>query len=487
MAYPLIFDSDAVTFTTQGNGALSDAISCVVEENLNGSYELEMKYPANGLHAEYIIPNNLIVCQANLNSLRQAFRIYDVTQEINGIATIRARHISYDLNGYPAEPFTANTLASAVSGLLSSVSSIIDNNPFSITADFASSASFSVDVPSPVRSWFGGREGSLIDVYGGEWEYDNFDCYLRQKRGEDNNVRVQYGKNLTKYSKKINSESLCSHICAFWQDTETGTLVKSSYVPTGITEISRVKYIDVSADYLEAPTAADLTTFAQGKISEYNALALNVAAAVIPMNDIQDLIELGDTVHVYYGDDIFTTRCVTVVWNVLKEVYDSISVGALKTSLAATINNSVGQDGYTTKKDVASMIQKASAVKVVEKGTSNGWTYKKYTDGTYEALKSITVSATATSTAWGSLYRTAGFRFGDLPSLDNGQGFSINVSYLVDTSITNITAAGWPVCFYSPGASSDPCETGVWVIVTVSSSNSMKGTLTAQIHGKWTS
>lgn len=477
MAFPLIFDSTETKYTSQGNGALSDAISCVVEENLNGSYELEMKYPANGLHAEYIIPNNLIVCQANLNSFRQAFRIYDVTQEINGIATIRARHISYDLNGYPVEPFTANTLASAVSGLLSAVTSIISSNPFSITADFASSASFSVDVPSPVRSWFGGREGSIIDVYGGEWEYDNFKCYLRKKRGADNGVRVQYGKNMTKYSKKVNSEALSSHICAFWKDAETGTLIQSSYVPTGITEVSKVRYIDVSADYEEAPTAADLTAFAQGKISDYNSLTLNVAATVIPMNDIQDLIELGDTVHVYYQNDIFTTRCVTVVWNVLKEMYDSISVGALKTSLSSTISSSVAQDGYATKKDVSSMIQKASAAKIVEVGEENGWRYKKYSDGTFEAHQQIALSGVAATTAYGSLYRSAAYSFGDRPSFDTSSQPIINVTFHSTGSYT-----GWALCW---GAASST-TIGTWVIVRNGSASSVTGKLNASIYGTWT-
>ena len=358
MSYPLIFDSTAVTFSTLGNGVLSDAISCIVTENLNGSYELELNYPANGLHAEYIQLDAIIVCQANLTAPRQAFRIYDIKQQINGIATINARHISYDLNGYAVEPFTATTLEGALAGLLSNAAM---SPPFSISADFDSAAAFKVTAPSPVRSWFGGREGSILDIYGGEWEYDNFACRLRSRRGVDNGVRVQYSKNIGSYAKELKSETIFSHVCAVWSDEETGASVRSVFVATGVTDVTRVKFLDVSSDYQEQPTQAELTAYATSKAPDYRAAALNIAVGVIPMNDIQDVIELGDTVHVYYMNDIFVTRCVTVVWNVLKEKYDSISVGALKTSLAASIGSAVSSEGYATKKDVLSLIGKATS------------------------------------------------------------------------------------------------------------------------------
>lgn len=474
MGFPLIFDSIETNYTSQGNGALSDAISCLVTENLNGSYELEMKYPATGLHAEYIIPDNIIVCQANLNALRQAFRIYEVKQEINGIATIYARHISYDLNGYPVEPFTAASLTEALEGLLGNAQFPA---PFSIDADFTSSADFSVSVPSPIRSWFGGREGSLIDIYGGEWEYDNFSCHLRQKRGQDNNVRVQYSKNMSKYTKDVKSDSLYSHVCAYWHDEETDTTVQGDYVPTGITQVTRIKFLDTSTEYEEAPTAATLTAYAQGKAPAYNSAAVNVSVEVIPMNDIQDLIELGDTVHVYYQNDIFTTRCVTVVWNVLKEMYDSISVGALKTSLAATINSSVAQDGYATKKDVASMIQKNAAAKIVGVGEENGWRYKKYSDGTFEAHQQIALNGVAATTAYGSLYRSAAYSFGNRPSFDTSSQLIINVTFHSTGSYT-----GWALCW---GAASST-TIGTWVIVRNGSASSVTGKLNASIYGTWT-
>ena len=319
MGYPLIFDSTATEYASQGYGALSEAISCLVTENLNGSFELAMQYPADGLHAEYITPNNIIVSSSSLSAVRQAFRIYEVKQEINGMASVYARHISYDLNGYPAPQVTADSLTNALSGLMAGTGGITP--PFTVTADFTSSASFEVTEPSPIRSWFGGREGSIIDIYGGEWEWDNFSCTLRSRRGVDNNVRVQYGKNISSYSKDIRGDGIYSHVCVFWKDEDT--IVSSDFIATGVTDITKVKYIDVSADYEDAPTTSYLNTVATSKAGEYRSMAVSVSVGVIPLNDIQDVIELGDTVHVYYKNDIFITRCVTVVWDALKDRYES--------------------------------------------------------------------------------------------------------------------------------------------------------------------
>ena len=47
---PILFAAGATTFTTNGLGRMADAISCTVEEERNGVYELEMKYPIDGIH-----------------------------------------------------------------------------------------------------------------------------------------------------------------------------------------------------------------------------------------------------------------------------------------------------------------------------------------------------------------------------------------------------------------------------------------------------
>lgn len=473
MGFPLIYDASATTYTTLGYGVLSEAISCVVTEELNGLFELEMRYPVTGLHGEYVTPGNIIVCTSSISSGRQAFRIYEVTQDINGLATIHARHISYDLNGYPVDTFTASTLTTALGGLLSNA--VLDTPPFTIQADFETTADFSVTEPSPIRSWFGGREGSIIDIYGGEWLYDNFSCTLKSRRGADNGARAQYSKNISSYTKNLKSDSQYTHVCAVWTDLETGASARGDFIATGAGGVTKVKFLDASTDFEEQPTTAQLNTYATARAADYSSLALNIAVDVIPLNDIQDIIELGDTVHVYYQNDLYTSRCVSVAWNVIKEKYDRITVGQLRTSFASSISSTVASDGYATKKDVQSMIQKSSVARITEKGEDNGWAYTKYSDGTYEAVKRLTLSAIACTTATGNLYKTADQSFVNRPSFDTGITM-INVTYWAASA----DKYGWAVNTVRPSSST----IGSWAVFSTTNT-AVSGTLAAEIKGTW--
>lgn len=476
MSYPVLYGASETEFSTQGYGVLSDALSCIVTEELNGAFELEMRYPANGLHGQYIVPDNIIVCPANLNSTRQAFRIYEVKQNINGIAEVYARHISYDLGGYPVDTFTAASLTDALDGLLSNA--VLDTPPFTISADFASSASFEVTEPSPIRSWFGGREGSIIDTFGGEWEYDNFACILKSRRGEDRGARAQYSKNITNYIKDVKSDSQYTHVCAVWTDPQTETSVRGSFIETGANGVTKVKFLDASTDYEEQPTTAQLDTYAGARASAYANLALNIAVEVVPLDDIQDVIELGDTVHVYYQNDFYNSRCVAVEWNVIKDKYDRITVGELRTSFAESLSQSVASDGYATKKEVLAMIQKsAPAVRVVETGEDNGWKYIKYSNGTYEATYRLTLSNVNCNTNWSNrAYRTAEQAVGK-PSFDQSSARSIQATFWRSGTSGS---TGWAVNYVRPTSN----DTGSWIVASAQS-GTINGVLDIVVRGQY--
>lgn len=46
----ILFDQNEQAFISNGLGALPDAASCVVTEERNGEYEIEMEYPLTGRH-----------------------------------------------------------------------------------------------------------------------------------------------------------------------------------------------------------------------------------------------------------------------------------------------------------------------------------------------------------------------------------------------------------------------------------------------------
>ena len=91
---PILFAENSNTFTTNGIGRLSDAISCVITEERNGQYELEMVYPSSGIHYEDIALRKIIVAKPSANASIQPFRIYNISKPIKGRVTIDAQHIS---------------------------------------------------------------------------------------------------------------------------------------------------------------------------------------------------------------------------------------------------------------------------------------------------------------------------------------------------------------------------------------------------------
>lgn len=51
---PCLYASMETKFDNNGIGKMADAHSCVVTEKRNGSFELEMVYPADGIHADQL-------------------------------------------------------------------------------------------------------------------------------------------------------------------------------------------------------------------------------------------------------------------------------------------------------------------------------------------------------------------------------------------------------------------------------------------------
>ena len=112
---PILYEQDAfeentsTPFTSQGIGVLSDALKCVVTEELNSTYDLEMTYPVDGVFFKDLTLRRIIKAKPNQTDDPQPFRIYKITKPMSGSITVLAHHLSYDLSGLAVPPFTVNT------------------------------------------------------------------------------------------------------------------------------------------------------------------------------------------------------------------------------------------------------------------------------------------------------------------------------------------------------------------------------------------
>lgn len=395
---PILFPATSTSWTSNGLGALSDAISCVVYEERNGEYELTMTYPVGGIHFDEIHDRAIIYAIPSPYREPQPFRIYCIDSPLNGIVTIHAHHISYDLSGIPVEPFEAGTCAMALLGL--TAHSIV-TNPFSVNTDKSVTAPYKLKVPTSFRACLGGQEGSILDVYGkGEYEFDKYDVNLWVNRGSDNGVKIAYGKNITDFNMEKNLESVTTGVYPYWSDLENDELVEipgriiKIYDPTNPTYLlesggaylteAEDKYLtvqtpfnfnnilplDLSSEFEEKPTPDELRARAEKYIKD-NSLGtprISIDVSFIDLGQTEEYKDLAvleacdlcDTVTVefpMYGISV-KAEIVRIETDVLLERYNSVEIGDARTSIADTIAKLAVNSA--SKREVTVSTQKAA-------------------------------------------------------------------------------------------------------------------------------
>lgn len=234
----ILFNKDEKSFTTLGNGILKDTISCIVIEELNGSFELEMEYPITGQHYSDIKLQKLILAKPNMYDNPQAFRIYNITKPLDGIITINAEHISYDMSGYTVKPFEGIDLHDTLDKIQNGT---VLPSPFIFSTDKNVDTSMQIKNPYSQRSLLAGQEGSVLDTYRGEYKFDMFNVKLLNHRGTDRGLIIRYGKNMTELEQETSSEKIFTGIFPFYFATinETESTTELYYQETYIVSESR--------------------------------------------------------------------------------------------------------------------------------------------------------------------------------------------------------------------------------------------------------
>ena len=337
---PVLYDSITEGTMPQnfGRGPLTDCLLCNVHEERNGQDELSFDYPANGIHAEDIQALKIIKAKPNYTDDPQLFEIYKVGKVLNGRFTVNARHISYRLSNKLITSGTASSCVAACALLDAQAGN------FTINTDKTSAGAFAIAEPSSVRSWFGGKEGSLLDVYGGEWKYDNFTASLLQARGADRGVTIRYGKNLTQLSQEISVENLATAILPYYKDMD-GNVTTGAKINTGLSlDSPREIAVDFSQEVdpeSATPIVTQLATLGAAYISKNNfTVAINsITLSFEELEGLNERVDLCDTVHIYFEalGITATAKCVATTWDVLNERYTACTFGETRANIADTI------------------------------------------------------------------------------------------------------------------------------------------------------
>lgn len=358
---PILYDSTETSFTSNGLGRLRGCIDCKCSEERNGIYEVDFSYPADGANYDLIQCGRIIGVTHDETGDVEPFDIVSYSKPISGVVSFHAVHISYRQRGIVASGTNINSLADAFAVLTSSAQ---PSNPFTYESDFTSTAyASSFDgTPRSVRQFLGGIEGSILDAYGGEYEFDKFRVILHQSRGQLRDFVIRYGVNLLDYKDDTDYSETYTSCVPYWRGNDNGqdVTVIGNRVDLGGTAYNGQNIcaaLDLSDKFEGKPTTANLESLALSLMQSRQTQlpAQNINVDFVRIQDLEDFGGLGSLMQCNLCDSIKvefprygmsgTYKIVKVVWDVLADKYQSMELGALSTSLSEALGISNGLGG----------------------------------------------------------------------------------------------------------------------------------------------
>ena len=361
-----LFESTATSFQTNGLGGLSEALKCEVVEERNGSFELEMEYHISGRRYSDLKLRRIIVAKPNPYSEPQPFRIYDISKPINGLVTIKAEHISYDMSGYPVSPFSVSDVKAAISNTQSNA---IVSHPFKLSTDMSASGEFTILKPVSMRSLLGGSSESILESYGGdgEYEFNGFNVILHQNRGTNRGVTIRYGKNMTDLKQEESCSNVYTAVYPFLYSDEWGMieLPEKTLKTAGTYDYTRILPLDLSNEWENSyewddqyPSEDEIRELAQNYVDKNN-IGVPIVSLTVSFEQLSqtkeyemmallETVRLCDTVNVEFPllGVSATSKCIKTTYNAITNKYISIELGESQ----STLSDTVSEQSQTIKK-----------------------------------------------------------------------------------------------------------------------------------------
>lgn len=350
-----IYLSNETNFNNNGLGFLTDTISAIVHDELNGNYELKLEYVLNGHLSEYLEKENIIKCKV-ADGTYQLFRITNVEKTFKTIKIV-ARHIFYDLlNNFLADVYPQNLNAqNFLAHLLSHTNYATSFTAFSDITNLKSARYVRLN---PVQAIMGDIDNSMLNIFGGELKRDNFTINYMSRIGQNNGVKLLIGKNITGINISIDITEMATRVMPVGYD---GLLLPELYVDSLLInnypspkvikmEFNDVKYDpnDESAYHTLDEAYAELRKL----VNEQYSLGLDKPKINISVNWIElskteeykqysslETVRLGDTITAEILGMNYETRCIAIDYNVLKDMITNFEIGTFKSSIATQMNS----------------------------------------------------------------------------------------------------------------------------------------------------
>lgn len=351
-----IYSSDTTDFTNNGYGFLTDVLSANVVEELNGDYYLSFTYVLNGALSQYIVQDNIVQCKVE-GGTYQPFRIKRVTKDFSKIE-VYAQHIFYDLlNNLLLNTAPTNLTCQSFGQWLLANTNF--QTPFTYYSDISDSASARYVRRNPIEAIMGDIENSMINIFGGDIERDNFTIKQLAQRGNSNGEKLVIGKNIKEIKITMDNTSVITRILPLGFD---GLMLPEVYIDSpdignyltpriAKVEFQNIKYDPESTEegvYTNLEDAYTALRNATNQLFEsgVDEPLVNVKIDWLELSktneykDYQSLerLHLGDYVTAEILGEDYSTRIVKTTYNVLTDSVDKFEIGTIQRNIGTSVN-----------------------------------------------------------------------------------------------------------------------------------------------------
>lgn len=347
-------------YDTQGLGALSDWLAATVSNKLNGAEIFQGTYPISGTNADLIVEGRIIQCYVDENRAKQRLRIYYAKTSVTGnTIEVKAEPIFNDirksvLNKYDSGTEKITATQAWQNAKVLAKPAIPSQFSFSSLVDTLANVKIE---KANFLEFFGGKEGSILDRFHGEFLKDNNTLHHETRLGTDHKIKAIYTKNLTGLDLEIDAQSVLVGVYPFISSSSEGEdeitlpeeVIFTDYVddyPAGY--VSFVDFKDKATDVATLREVAKdwlKTNIDKQKPQVSGSIELVPLRHQRGYEKFVDLekVSMGDGVDVYHPQlkVNMSARIVEYTFNVLTNSYDKLVVGNVKTNFLENTENNV--------------------------------------------------------------------------------------------------------------------------------------------------
>lgn len=335
-----IHEKTAKTFDTFGLGALVPS-HCVVEEELNGAYELELKHPYDDGGKWKRIERGRILYASTPRGM-QPFRIYYVKPSMKEIS-VNARHIFYDLLDNQCEPISHSGTAGAA--LAAMQTAFAYPMPFSFDTDISLTGTLTTGRMNPVQVLLSDDDEvtSFVKGYGGELLRDGFRVSVKAALGQDRGVSIRYGKNLVGLEVTEDESEVKTRIVCYG---------KNGSVTLDSPHLGDYIYPKIHTLTEENKSVSEVQEEAQALLDGgCDIPSINIKVDFVALEKTVEYREYAVLEEVFLGDMVTVintkmdfqkqAKVISYEWDCLLEQYNDVELGDFIPTLAASVTSGV--------------------------------------------------------------------------------------------------------------------------------------------------